>query len=313
MIPSLESITARLRLRHFRLLIAIDEHGSLIKAAESVSISQPGATKALQEIEEAVGSALFLRTNRGLSPNEVGHCIIRYARLIYQDLAHLREEIESILDGHGGRLAVGTIMGAVPLLTDHLTQLLKRQPAMRIELVEDTSAHLLDLLDSGRLEIAICRTSVSPRPEAYITTRIWEEQLAIVANSSHPLTGLNAQLSDLAASTWIVYAADMPMRRYLEQEFQTHGLPFPNELVETTSAFATLSLLQRNPTFVALLSTEVAQVLSRTGMTSNLLVDLPARSEPYYLVHKRDRSLSPAARLLSEQFTALLPPLDRKT
>nr|WP_281354023.1 LysR substrate-binding domain-containing protein [Mesorhizobium zhangyense] len=65
------------------------------------------------------------------------------------------------LDGHGGRLAVGTVMGAVPLLNDHLPQLLERQPTIRVELVKDTSAHLLNLLDSGRLEIAICRTSVS--------------------------------------------------------------------------------------------------------------------------------------------------------
>lgn len=312
MVPSLESIATRLRLRHFRLLVEIDKHGSLLKAAESVSISQPGATKALQEIEDAVGSVLFLRTSRGLRPNELGRCITRYARLIYQDLAHLREEMEGILDGYGGRLAVGTIMGAVPLLTDHLTQLLERQPAMRIELVEDTSARLLDLLDSGRLEFAICRTSVSVRPEAYIATRIWEEQLAIVANSRHPLTGLSAELADLATSTWIVYAANMPMRRYLEQEFQSRGLRFPNEMVETTSAFATLSLLQLNPAFVALLSTEVAQVLSRTGMMSILAVDLPARSEPYYLVRRRDRNLSPAARLLSELLTAISPP-DHKT
>ncbi len=277
----------------------------MLKAAESVAISQPGATKALQEVEEAVGAALFVRTNRGLRPNELGHCIIRYARLIYQDLAHLREEMEGILDGHGGRLAVGTIMGAVPLLTDHLTQLLELQPAMRIELVEDTSAHLLDLLDSGRIEIAICRTSVSARPEAYLASRIWEEQLAIVANAGHPLTGKQARLGDLASSTWIVYAANMPMRRYLEQEFQTQGLRFPTELIETTSAFATLSLLQRNPDFVALLSTEVAQVLSRTQTTTILSVDLPARSEPYYLVQRRDRSLSPAARLLSQQLIDL--------
>lgn len=301
MLPNLESISARLRLKHFRLLVAIDDHGSLLKAAESVAISQPGATKALQEIEDAVGSALFVRTNRGLKPNELGYCIIRYARLIYQDLAHFREEMASILDGHGGRLAVGAIMGAVPLLTDHLTRLLERQREMRVELVEDTSAHLLDLLDKGRLDLAICRTSVSARPEAYEAEQIWEEQLAVVANVNHPLTGQPAQLADLADSTWIVYAANMPMRRYLEQEFQTHGLRFPVNLIETTSAFATLSLLQRNPDFVALLSTEVANVLSRSRATSILSIDLPARSEPYFLVQRRDRSISPAARLLKEQ------------
>ena len=58
-------------------------------------------------------------------------------------------------------MAVGTVMGAVPLLNDHLRSFLERQPTIRVELVKDTSAHLLNLLDSGRLEIAICRTSVS--------------------------------------------------------------------------------------------------------------------------------------------------------
>lgn len=295
MLPNLESIVARLKLRHFRLLIAIDDHGALLKAANAVGISQPGATKALQEIEKAIGSALYVRTNRGLCPNELGHCVTRYARLIHQDLTHLREEMAGILDGHGGRLAVGAIMGAVPLLTDHLTQLLERQPAIRVELVEDTSAHLLDLLDNGRLEIAICRTSVSSRPEAYEDRRIWNEQLVVVANTGHPLVSGPARLSDLADSTWIVYAANMPMRRYLEQEFQNQGLRFPGSLIETTSAFSTLALLQRNLGFVALLSTEVANVLSRTGTTTMLPIGLPARSEPYYLVRRRDRTRSPIA------------------
>ncbi|TPJ18861.1 LysR family transcriptional regulator [Mesorhizobium sp. B2-7-3] len=295
MLPNLESISTRLKLRHFRLLIAIDDHGSLLKAADAVGISQPGATKALQEIEDAIGNALYVRTNRGLRPNELGHCATRYARLIYQDVTHLREEIGGILDGHGGRLAVGTIMGAVPLLTDHLTQLLERQPAIRVELVEDTSAHLLDLLDNGRLEMAICRTSVSPRPDVYDDHRISDEQLAVVANVGHPLVSGPARLSDLADSTWIVYAANMPMRRYLEQEFQNQGLRFPTSLIETTSAFSTLALLQRNPAFVALLSTEVANVLSRTRTTTMLPIALPARSEPYYLVRRSDRTLSPIA------------------
>ena len=84
-------------------------------------------------------------------------------------------------------------------------------------------------------------------------------------------------------------------RRYLEQEFQAQELRFPTGLVETTSAFATLSLLQRNPSFVALLSTEVATVLSGTEATTILSIDLHARSEPYYLVKSEARTLSPVA------------------
>ena len=298
MLPSLDWMISRLKLKHLRLLIQLEEQGSLLKAATMVSMTQPAATKALQEVEAALGGALFVRTNRGLKPNDLGRCVTRYARLIVQDLNHLRTEMAGIMSGHGGQIAVGTIMGAVPLLTHHLSIVLETLPDLRIELVEETSGQLLSLLDSGKLDLAICRPSVSSRPDLYKSQLICEEQLAIVANVSHPFAGRTATLADLSDCRWIVYAANMPMRRYLEHEFLSNGLPFPTHLIETTSAFATLSLLQRNPSFVALLSTEVAKVLNKTHSTTTLDIGLPARSEPYYTVHRADRALSPAAELL---------------
>lgn len=298
MVPTIEWMTSRLKLKHLRLLIQLEEQGSLLKAATFVSMTQPAATKALQDIEAALGSALFVRTNRGLTPNDLGRCVTRYARLIVQDLNHLRTEMAGIMSGHGGQIAVGTIMGAVPLLTHHLSVVLQSLPDLRVELVEEISGQLLSLLDSGKLDLAICRTSVSARPDLYKSERICEEQLAVVANVSHPLAGKKSSLAELSNCRWIVYAANMPMRRYLEHEFLSNGLTFPTQLIETTSAFATLSLLQRNPTFVALLSTEVANVLNKTHTTTTLDIGLPARSEPYYLVSRADRALSPAAELL---------------
>src|SRR5689334_1932280 len=142
MLPPLSSMLSRLRLKQLRLLVALADHGSLLRAAEHVGLSQPGASKSLHEIESALGAELFLRTNRGLEPNDIGHCVIRYARLIETDLAHLRQDMIGILQGHGGRLSVGVIMGAVPLLTEALSRLLEKRPALSVEIVEDTSGHL---------------------------------------------------------------------------------------------------------------------------------------------------------------------------
>jgi len=108
MTPPLHSIISRLHLKQLRLLVALGEHGSLLKASQQVALTQPGASKALQEIETTFGTSLFIRTNRGLEPNEVGHCVIRYARLIQTDLAHLRDEIVGIMRGQGGRVAAGS-------------------------------------------------------------------------------------------------------------------------------------------------------------------------------------------------------------
>jgi len=302
MIPPLHSIISRLHLKQLRLLVALGEHGSLLKASQQVALTQPGASKALQEIEMTFGTPLFIRTNRGLEPNEVGHCVIRYARLIQTDLAHLRDEIVGIMRGQGGRVAAGVIMGAVPLLTDAISALVARQADLSVEIVEDTSAALLAQLDAGRLDLAICRTTISQAPQLYDSVKLQDETLAVIANVSHPLRhAKKLTLQELSPYRWVVYRANMPMRLSLEREYRDCGIRFPQHLLETTSAFATLALLQANPSFVALVSIEVAQFFAHRQMTRILPLALASRSEAYELVTRKGARVPPAAKLLIDE------------
>ncbi|MNL02993.1 HTH-type transcriptional regulator GbpR [compost metagenome] len=255
----------------------------------------------MQEIETTFGTSLFTRTNRGLEPNDAGRSVIRYARLIQTDLAHLREEIIGIMSGEGGRLSVGTIMGAVPLLTTAISRVIADNPKMSIEIVEDTSAALLSQLDAGRLDLAICRTTVSSTPYLYESAIFVEETLAVIASTQHPFAyARKLSLKDLVDYRWVVYRANMPMRLLLEREFHEADLRFPVHLLETTSAFATLSLLQENPSLVALVSTDVAKFCSGYGFTTTLPLPITSRSEPYELVSRKGVPDSPAARLLRQ-------------
>ncbi|KRW69981.1 LysR family transcriptional regulator [Stutzerimonas nitrititolerans] len=299
MISSLPSIISRLRLKQLRLLIALDEQGSLHRAAEQVAISQPGATKALHEIESTFGASLFTRTSQGLTANDLGRCVIRYARLIHSDLAHLREEMIGIIQGSGGRLSVGIIMGAVPLLMRALTRLREKQPELSVEIIEDTSARLLSLIDQGRLDLAICRRSVSHRPDAYDCLSLHEEKLALVAHPQHPLVGVERlELSDVSQYRWAIYPANMPMRLLLEREFSQAGLAFPRYPVETASTFTLLSLIQEDPKLVALMPHDVAHFSEGFGMVRRLPLKLHSRSEPYGVLARHGSTLSASAQLL---------------
>ncbi|WPO97931.1 LysR family transcriptional regulator [Pseudomonas sp. HR96] len=302
MIPSLASLSSRLRLRQLRLLIALDEHGSLHKAAEHVSISQPGATKALNEIESTLGVSLFERNHKGLQPNDLGRCVIRYARLIHTDLAHLREEMLGILQGEGGRLSIGSIMGGVPLLLRAVGRLREIQPQLSIEIIEDTSARLLPLVDQGRLDLAICRSSVSRRPDDYDCLSLHHEELVVMAHPQHPLAeAASLGLADLADCSWVVYPTNMPMRLTLEREFREAGLEFPRYPIETSSTFATLMLLEQDRQLVALMPAEVARYALAHGLLSRLALQLRSRSEPYSAVVRRGVGLTAPASLLIEE------------
>jgi len=302
MLSSLNAIVSRLRLKHLRLLIALDEQGSLHRAAQQVSISQPGATKALHDIETAFGASLFTRSSQGLQANDLGRCVVRYARLIHSDLAHLREEMVGILEGQGGRLSVGVIMGAVPLLMRVLTRLRQLQPELSVEIVEDTSARLLTLLDEGRLDLAICRSSVSRRPDAYDCLALHGESVEVVTHPDHPLAKCGeVALAELAEHRWVIYPTNMPMRLLLEREFAAAGLEFPRYPVETASTFALFGLLQEDPSLVALMPAEVASFGQRFGLVARLPLRLASRNEPYGVIVRHGVPLSPPAQLLLDE------------
>ncbi|ROQ53541.1 LysR family transcriptional regulator [Pseudomonas putida] len=294
-------MASRLRMRQLRLLISLDELGSIHKAAQALSITQPGATKALNEIESTLGAVLFERTSKGLEANDLGRCVVRYARLINTDLAHLREEMIGILQGHGGRLSVGSIMGAVPMLVEGLARLRESQPDLSVSIVEDTSDRLLSLLDQGRLDVVICRTSVSPRPGAYVSRARHQEQLVVVANLQHPLVGCaELRLEALADSRWVVFPVNMPMRLALEREFREAGLSFPLYPIETSSTFTTLTLLLQDRGLVAVMPWDSARIALEHGMLAQLPLVLNSRSEPYEVVTRKGVELPVPAQLLIE-------------
>ncbi|SAL77757.1 LysR family transcriptional regulator [Caballeronia telluris] len=305
MLPNVDSIAARLRLKQLRLLIALDEHGSLHRAADEMALTQPGATKALREIEATFGATLFSRSPQGIQPNELGRCVIRYARLIHMDVAHLREEMAGILQGAGGRLAVGSIMGAVSgVLVDALTRLRAKQPALTVEVVEDTSARLLALLDQGRLDLAICRASVARQPDHYDYVELRDEPLAIVAGLAHALIDApDVTLADLAQSRWIVYPSIMPLRSLFEREFKEAGLPLPLHPVETSSTITTVLLLQRDPTLVSLMPLDMAHFLTGHGLARRLAIAVRSRTEPYGIVTRRGAARSAATKLMIDELT----------
>ncbi len=294
-------MASRLRMRQLRLLISLDELGSIHKAAQALSITQPGATKALNEIESTLGAVLFERTSKGLEANDLGRCVVRYARLINTDLAHLREEMIGILQGHGGRLSVGSIMGAVPMLVEGLARLRESQPDLSVSIVEDTSDRLLSLLDQGRLDVVICRTSVSPRPGAYVSRARHQEQLVVVANLQHPLVGCaELRLEALADSRWVVFPVNMPMRLTLEREFREAGLSFPLYPIETSSTFTTLTLLLQDRGLVAVMPWDSARIALEHGMLAQLPLVLNSRSEPYEVVTRKGVELPVPAKRLAQ-------------
>ena len=300
---NIESIVARLRFRHMKVLIALDELGSMHRAADFLSMTQPGITKALQEIESALGAALFDRSARGVRATAVGQCVIRYAYILYAELDQMSAEIQAINAGQGSVISVGAVAGAFPsLLTGAITDVRRTHKKLTVKVKEGTSANLLADLGEGLLDIAICRTAVLANRDIFDRMELGDEKISVVAGPNHSLANKKvSHLSDLSACRWVLFPNRMPVRRLLERELMEEGLDMPLYPVEASSTFVTVLMLNEDPNLVALVSKETAEFFAEKGILKILPITIKARTEPYELVTRKGYVLSAAAIVLVDE------------
>jgi DNA-binding transcriptional LysR family regulator len=301
---TLDVLMSRLRMKQLQLLIALDDHKSLHKAAGAMAMTQSAASKALAELESMLEAPLFERAKTGLIPNPFGRCVVRYARVLAADLSALCQEVAQIRAGTGGRLTVGTIMGAVPGVVAPIAgEMHAKHPDLAIEIIEDTSANMLVMLDDGRVDLVIGRASVSDQPSKYHYQPLTDEPMSVVVGRDHPHIGArDVSLANLAALRWVTYPSYMPMSALLERELDLAGLTMPANPISTASPLVTVTLLQQSAELVSILPASVAKLFEMHGMLRILPVAMKSKSQTFGIVTRKGGALSPAAR----QFVQML-------
>ena len=306
MIAPATTIRKRLRLRHLQLMVALSETESLRRAADDLAMTQPAATKALQELEDTVGVSLFVRHARGMEPTIFGEAVMRYARMVFEDLDELREELAAIEAGDIGKVRIGAVMAPSPeLLTHTIVSLKAAHPRLQISVQIDTSDVLVQALQQDQLDIMIGRIPDGfPALDLSFET-LSEEALSIVVRPEHPAAHgqTRPKLADLAQYPWIIQPHPSPMRQIIDQTFRESRVAPPVSTVETSSILTTLSLL-RDSDMLAVLPSSVAQYYVSLAVIAAVPTPLRGRLAPYGLILRKNRRISPATQLVIDAIRA---------
>ena len=106
-----QAVLTQLKLRHLRVIDALMEAKSVSGAAKILHITQPAVSKALREIEDILGAALFRRGPQGLSLTDYGRIVLMHGRQMQTQLQRMVEEIEAIRAGDSGVVTIGALDG----------------------------------------------------------------------------------------------------------------------------------------------------------------------------------------------------------
>src|SRR5260370_37090766 len=82
-----DRIGRRLKLNDLQILIIVAESGSMGKAAKALGISQPSVSKAISDIEHAIGVRLLDRSADGVALTVYGQALIRRGISSFNELS----------------------------------------------------------------------------------------------------------------------------------------------------------------------------------------------------------------------------------
>ena len=289
-------LRSRLKMRQVLLLVALDEQRNMHRAAASLRMTQPAATRLLGGLERMLGLRLFERGPRGLAPNAYGESLIRHARTMLATLDHARAEMNSLAEGASGRIAIGALLVAAPVLVPlALVRFKQRHPNHTVLVHEGSATALLPALRRGELDLVVGRVSSDVPAEGLAFEAFYSEPMQVVARVGHPLARRRVlKLRDLAGQMWVVPAADAPYRRRLDAAFRQAGVTPPRQLVESVSIAVNKMLVQKTD-MLGVMPRDVAREYAALGLLRVLPVKLPPPSGPVGVITAIGRPLPPAA------------------
>ena len=65
---------------HFKYAVEVERTSSITQAAENLYMAQPNLSKAIKELEDTLGIAIFERTSKGVVPTQKGAEFLEYAK-----------------------------------------------------------------------------------------------------------------------------------------------------------------------------------------------------------------------------------------
>ena len=124
-------IERRLKLNDLRVLLSVVEAGSMHKAAERLATSQPAISRAIGDLEHALGVRLLDRTPSGVKPTPYGHALMKRGLAAFDELRQGVKDIEFLTDPTSGELRIGCSEYAAggPVLAV-INRLTKKYPRM---------------------------------------------------------------------------------------------------------------------------------------------------------------------------------------
>lgn len=234
--------------RSLQYLLAIAEHGSYTRAAESLHVSQPTLSQQIKLLEESLQSPLLDRSGRTVRLTDAGEIYLRHARRAREELDAGRRAIHDVKNLSRGSLRLGWTP-----ITDYMTCSLlenysSRYPGIALSTLEMPQNAIEAAVAEDKIDFGIVFSRIVPeeaRSSEIEMDMLFKDKLCFAVGNAHPRAGLKDTISveEFGRESLALLNTDFALRGHIDRYCLEHHIT-PKVIIESNSLNVIIELIQ---------------------------------------------------------------------
>ncbi len=223
-------------LRQLEYLVALAREKHFGRAAEACHVSQPTLSAAVRLLEEDLRAPLVERGHRfvGLTPQ--GQRALEHAQRILADAENMRRGLEEFGKGLSGRLRLGAIPTALPIVSQLTGPFHAKHPGVTVAVLSMTSKEIERGIEAFELDAGLTYLDAEPIERVRAKPVCAEEYMFLTPDNGPFARRRRVTWSEAATAPLCLLTSDMQNRRIVDGIFRSVGAS-PAPSVETNSIF----------------------------------------------------------------------------
>ncbi len=280
-------------LSQMETFLAVAEERSFSRAAVRMHRTQPAISQVIRKLEEETGEVLLDRAARDGALTAAGETLREYALRMLA----LRREAESALRElrslERGQLVLAANEYTCLYLLPVLDAFRRQYPGVDVSVQRSLASRIPEGLTLRNFEMGM--VSFRADVERFRSIAVYSDMLMLVVYPEHRLAGVErVSIGELGEEGFVAHNVASPLRRQVIEAFERHRTPL-NIHVELPTIEAIKRFVAMGDG-IALLPRLTVQRELETGELVAVAVDELHMRRVLRLVHRRDASLSHAAR-----------------
>ena len=179
--------THRIDLKLLRYFLAVAEELHFGRAAARLNMSQPPLSIHIKELEQQLGTLLFVRHSRSVALTHAGKILMEESRRLLSSANQALARVEQIGRGEAGRVELGVIGTAMwGKMRPVMRRFLKENPNVEVLFRENMPAMQMAMLERRELDAGVWRMATAPTP-GFTSLRLHESSFLVAMPEEHPL------------------------------------------------------------------------------------------------------------------------------